>query len=140
MIVEYKALLKILDGTPLASLTKQQLQDAIIGEYPFIHSEKTLSNLWNRICGSEEIEITNLNLIQVESILSDFETLSLSKGNQATADKIRFVRTQLNALKVQNVISKAQAQIIRDQELVILDYELKLRELKSSNEALKQAT
>lgn len=140
MIVEYKALLKILDGTPLASLTKQQLQDAIIGEYPFIHSEKTLSNLWNRICGSEEIEITNLNLIQVESILSDFETLSLSKGNQATADKIRFVRAQLNALKVQNVISKAQAQIIRDQELVILDYELKLRELKSSNEALKQAT
>jgi len=136
--LDYNKIRLGLSGTPLGSLTDKQLKDAIIGEYPLLYSDKMLKRLWHKVCGLQEIEISRIKAIEIESILSGLETRSLEKRRFDIADSLKAIRLHLNTLHNQVSISKAQAEIILNQESELLRYEIETRDLKNQIERLKE--
>ena len=128
MILDYEETRRLLKGTPLEAITDEQLKDIFIGEYPLLFGSKQLERIWDKCVRDETYQIKELRLIEAETILSHFKTLSLSKGSNDTLNKLELVISLLNSFRKDFQTICTQAGIIKHQEKEILRYEIKLRE------------
>lgn len=138
MKLKYSNIRTILSGTPLASLTDDQLKEHLIGEYPLIYSSKMLKKLWEEICLSDNILLKQVRVELSISILSEFKTLSIAKGRLDTSEQLESVINDLRGIIEKDKMLLAQSKVIRDQELAILQYEIKIRDLQKENKTLKK--
>ena len=128
MILDYEETRRLLKGTPLEVITDDQLKDIFIGEYPLLFGSKQLERIWDRCVRDERYEVKELRLIEAETILSHFKTLSISKGSNDTSNKLESVISLLNSFRKDFRTICTQAEIIKHQEKEILRYEIKARE------------
>ena len=130
MRIKYNKFRDALSGTPLESLTDNQIKEAIIGEYPLSLSSKHLHHLWRIALSEQSVEIEKLKRTELDMLLQAMSAKTLRLGNKEQHEKVEDIRKYLRKSVQNKAVLELQANIIRTQEEDILRYEIKSRELK----------
>lgn len=141
MILNHELILRLLKGTPLESLTEEQLDNAFVGEYPIIYGSNQLARKWERISQTERIKF-DLKAMPFEELLDSWRFKILSKGKdhiEENSEKLEMI-TEAQGFIIDARLAFEDAlaakSMLMDVNPVVVKYEKEIRELKSQIKAL----
>ena len=130
MLLDYNETRRLLKGTPLQSLTNQQLKDAFVGEYPMMFSDKQVSRLWDKAMDSDKVQLERIKAVEAQNYLQHFKNQSIKSGKIDTANQIEKIERTINNLLQNVALVQLLSTMQLHQDMEIQRYEIELRRLK----------
>lgn len=144
-MLKYNEIQKLLSGTKLSGLTDNQIEEAIIGQYPLSHSSKEIERLYHSILKQAD-EGWKLKYLEIDLLLDGMlnkvltAKISLDKTNEQI-EKIEAIRGYLNESYKNRIDLEFLKGMINESNLLLSSYESKLRskdlEIKNLKENIK---
>lgn len=130
-MLKFKDIHKLLEGTKLSGLTNNQLQEAMVGEYPISHGSKELGRLWAEVMWESD-ENWRLKFLEVDLLLDAmlnkiYESKLSADKKKEQIERIDVIRNYIKEgyrMRIDNDYLKG---IVKDCQILIADYESKLR-------------
>lgn len=139
MILDYEETTRLLKGTPLESLTDEQLKDAFIGEFPITHGSNQFARRWRNISKDELIKF-DLMAHPFQELMNRWHNV-LAKDPKKNEDKLFLIersREFVVGAKMAFQDNVAQKGLIQDCSHGFLKYEMENRKEKLEKVNLKE--
>jgi hypothetical protein len=141
-MLKFNDIKKLLKDTKLSGLSEQQIQEALIGSYPLSHGSEEIKRLWEKTIESYG-DAYLLELVQVDCLLDGmitkiYQSKADPKVKEEQAEKVLRIKEYLNTCKSRMIESEGLKQIIKDCQVLIADYETKIRKQQIEIESLKE--
>lgn len=141
-MLRFEEIQSLLKDTKLSGLSEQQIEQAMIGDYPVSHGSVEIKRLWEKTVKSYG-DAYLLELIQVDYLLDGmitkiYQSKADPKVKNEQAEKVLRIKDYLNLCKERMIEAEALKQIVKDCQGLISNYESKIRKQQIEIESLKE--